>query len=223
MDAIFNGKECFLAEPEWREVSRERYNDDIQPELYDALEEFIYLLSTCPALVRDGYDLRESNRRSEPIDLAAVLDLTNRTLDLHSKTSIWYTTLLHLLPFPTETPSTLPSPRYPTVYAYTDVFHGTVFCSYFALMIFLHEILMACGYGDYTAANNVLADQICRSVEFVTGGPMGPYRLGFAIRAAYEVEDVERRVWIRDLLKEFSRTYAATDVRGYPEVEEGRG
>ncbi|KAL3964697.1 hypothetical protein ACCO45_001701 [Purpureocillium lilacinum] len=46
---------------------------------------------------------------------------------------------------------------------------------------------------------------------------MGPYRVGFAVRIAYEVASPEHQRWVLTLLDRFNKTYAATDRATYPE------
>ncbi len=54
----------------------------------------------------------------------------------------------------------------------------------------LQECLNVCGYHvNYTESNKELAGNIFRSVEVVGAGFMGPYRVGYAVRIAYEFAD----------------------------------
>jgi hypothetical protein len=222
MDDFFNGRECFLAQPEWHKVMRESYNPNIiSIELSDLLEDFTYYLSLTPPLVGKAFELGNNSMRGIAINPAEALSLKSQVLDLLTKLQVWYQKLIKIIPEPTEVPSSKGDQRYPMVLEYSDASLGTLFCGYYALAITMQEILSTLQPGlDLAKETNELADKICKSAEVVGAGLFGPYRMGFSLRIAYEVYNIERRTWIRDLLASYNQLYGSIDPNTYPDVEE---
>lgn len=89
---------------------------------------------------------------------------------------------------------------------------------YWASMLILQETLAQCGapVADSDAVQRDLVSKILRSVESISRGTMGPYRVGYSLRIAYEFASAEAQVWIGGMLDQFSKSYAATDKKTYP-------
>lgn len=93
-----------------------------------------------------------------------------------------------------------------------------MFMAYWASMLILQELLLQCQWPhDFENSQKELVQNILRSVESVGKGPLGPYRLGYSLRIAYELASIDMQLWIRSLLDRFSKTYAATDKATYPD------
>ena len=221
MDALFSGKDCFFAESEWQEVTRERFDGQAPDEIYNILEDFTGYLSRCPSLVRRGYNLREVNMKGDFPDVADVLDLRAQTLQLYQELQSWFIGFSRIMEAPTETLSLRADPLYPIRYQFSDYTSGVIHLAYWACTIIMHEILTACHYPeDFSVVNEELADKICKTEECLGSGPWGASRMGFSLRIAFEVNNVTRRTWIKNILEGMSKTYAATTPESYPSVEQ---
>ncbi|KAJ4144701.1 hypothetical protein LMH87_003574 [Akanthomyces muscarius] len=83
----------------------------------------------------------------------------------------------------------------------------------------LEEFLQQLGWSQpFATSQKEYAQIILRSVEDISQGPLGPYRIGYAMRIVYELADAEAQEWIRGCLDRFKSTYAATDKQTYPEM-----
>jgi hypothetical protein len=148
-------------------------------------------------------------------------DLVAHTLEIYSSLRNWFDNFGKIATPPNGVPSSVNDSLYPVVYQYCDSSTATLFCGYYATLIILHEVLKACHYQvDYTEETMALIDNICKSVEyFYSTGTMGPYRLGFSLRVAFEVADTRIKLWIKGWLERFQRFYGAMSVRNYPAIE----
>jgi hypothetical protein len=149
------------------------------------------------------------------------LDLRAQTFSLYQEFKAWFPKFTRVVEGPVEALSERDDPLYPIVYQYSDYSMGVVYLAYWACIIIMHEILTACHYPeDFSAENEQLADNICKSVECLGTGSWGASRMGFSIRIAYEVNNVTRRKWIQKLLEGYSKSYAATNLESYPSVDQ---
>lgn len=216
--------ECFLARPEWRSVMRDRGRHllqapDFNDEAIEAVDEFNSRLAEIPAVVKVGYPVMEAAKRGLPIDLEAAATTCRLAAACHVRMSEFWSTYHHLFPAPVEVPSTDPQPLYPTVLVYESRWAATLQMSHHATMCLLQEFLQQQGWTQSFAVSQKEYTQIIlQSVEDVSQGPLGPYRVGYALRIAYELADLEAQEWIRGCLDQFKSTYAATDKESYPEM-----
>lgn len=220
MECMFNGKKCFLAGEDWKEVARARNDNSIPERFHGFFEEFISYMALMPELLRDGFELREANKFSkEPPKVTPESEaLVAKTLDLYKKYRKWGVSLAMLLPFPEEVPSKTSDPVFPVVFKFISHSAATLHCAYWACMIIVQEILMACGCMPEDALDgDELVSNICKSVEYNAVGTWGPYRMAFSLRLAYELANPVVRDWIGAWHEKWSTIYAATSPAALPQ------
>ncbi|KAJ3495361.1 hypothetical protein NLG97_g3456 [Lecanicillium saksenae] len=218
------GDECFLTRPEWREVMRDRGRHllqapDFSDEAIEAVDEFNNRLAEIPAVVKVGFPVMEAAKQGLPIDLDAAAKTCRLAAACHIRMTEFWSTYGHLFPEPFESPSLDPLSLYPVVLRYEKRWASTLQMGYYATMCLLQEFMQKLGWTQpFAIPQKEYASIILRSVEDISQGPLGPYRIGYALRIAYELADAEAQQWIRALLDRFKSTYAATDKQSYPEM-----
>lgn len=220
MDALFSGKDCFLAEPEWQSVVQEPWDPLITLEQHKLMEEITNCLSFFPALVKDGVGLQDAAMQGQ-VDLSQIASLTNRGLELYYRLKPWYSRWTDCVGAPKDMPSRCADPLFPVVSEYPSYVAATACCSYYACMIMIHELLKVCGYPqDFSTENSALVTAICKAIEYNGYGTFGPYRMGFSVRIAMEVADPVVKRWLINWLAHASKTYAVTAPDNYPTIED---
>ncbi|PWY96309.1 putative C6 finger domain protein [Aspergillus sclerotioniger CBS 115572] len=215
MHSLFSGQSCFLASSEWHSVMGQQFNTGFSAEVDRLVEQFFAYFTFAPSLIHELYDLKEGDHTS-PSTTARVSNLLTRTLDMQDKLIAWYDQFARVVPVPYEVLSPSNDYLYPVVLWYSDENAATLFCSYYSYMLVLCEILRLCGYpGEHAAMLVYFRDQICKSVEFNTRGLLGPYRMAFALRVAYEVPDPTTKLWIEGCLQRLSKVYAAVHPQNF--------
>ncbi|PYH88694.1 putative C6 finger domain protein [Aspergillus ellipticus CBS 707.79] len=208
MYSLFSGQSCFLTSNDWHSVTRQQFSENFSVEV-DLVEQFFAYFTFAPSLVHELYDLREAGHTSQNT-VERLSDLLARTIDIQGKLLAWYDLFSHAVPAPDEVPSPSGDNLYSLVLWYSDESTATIFCGYYSYMLILHEILRTCGYpGEHATMVLYFRDQICRSVEFNTRGLLGPYRMAFAMRVAYEAADPTAKIWIESWTQRLSKVYAA--------------
>ncbi|KAL4865349.1 hypothetical protein BDV12DRAFT_149955 [Aspergillus spectabilis] len=208
MYALFGGEECLLASDDWHCIMRQECNRGLSATLNDLVEEFFTYFSLSPSLVHRLYSLKEADG-TVPATLVKVSTLLKEALDLRDKLILWHGLFTRVAPIPHEILSSIGETVYPTVLWYSDVNSATIYCGYYSYMVLIHEILKTCGYpGEHGAIVAYFVDQICKSVEFTSQGLLGPYRMGFPLRVAWEVANLRTKTWISGCLRNFSEFYA---------------
>jgi hypothetical protein len=222
MECMFNGRKCFLAAEDWKDVARARNDFSIPERFHGFFEEFFSYMAMMPELLKTGFDVREAyNFGKDPLPAMTIEteSLISRTLDLYTKYRKWGDGLRALLPFPEEVPSSTGDPVFPTVFKFISHSAATLYCAWWACMIIVQEILMACGCMPEDALDgDELVNNICKSVEFNAKGTWGPYRMAFSLRVAWELADPVGRDWINEWHERWSKTYAATSPAALPQV-----
>ncbi|EGX97159.1 C6 zinc finger domain protein [Cordyceps militaris CM01] len=215
--------ECFLTRPEWRSVMRDRGRHllqapDFNEEAIEAVDEFNNRLAEIPAVVKVGYPVMEAGKRGLPIDHVAAATTCRLAAACHARMSEFWSTYKHLFPQAVEAPSKDPQSPYPVILRYERRWAATLQLSHHATMGLLQEFLQRLGWTQpFATSQQEYTQTILRSVEDISQGPLGPYRIGYAMRIAYELADAEAQEWIRGCLDRFKSTYAATDKQTYPE------
>lgn len=152
-----------------------------------------------------------------PVDAAHVTLLSQHAEKLRLDFASWFESFEALNFRPTEAPSRDPGSIFETVLSYSNVWAGATYMGYWASMLILQETLNQCQCPvDYTMSNMEFARNIFRSVESVSVDILGPYRVGYPIRIAYEFADVRTQIWVTSLLATFEKHYAATSSTTYP-------
>ncbi|KAF7117594.1 hypothetical protein CNMCM5793_006686 [Aspergillus hiratsukae] len=215
MHSLFSGERCFLASERWHAIMRQRINSFYSEDLEDSLEEFIALFSLAPSLVHALYDLKAADMTC-PATWKKMSETLTRILEMQNRLSAWYNRFSGMAPSPYERLSSTDDAVYPIVLHYSDLNIASIFNSYYAYMAIIHEALRTLGYpGEHEAMVAFFRDQICKSVEYNGAGPLGPYRMGFPLRVAYEVADPKTKAWIENCLVQMSQCYAAVQPKNF--------
>lgn len=178
---------------------------------------FFVCLADMPEVMWWGYPVRQAllaGQRVSPKRLQHVAELAAAN---HERFAAWYEDFKKLGVELKEVPSKDPSSPYQVVLEHPVGWLGSMHMGYWASMLILQELMLQCEWPvDYRESQKELVQNILRSVESVGSGTMGPFRLGYSIRIAYEFASVEAQQWIISLLDKFSKRYAATDKNSYP-------
>ncbi|PWY90747.1 putative C6 finger domain protein [Aspergillus heteromorphus CBS 117.55] len=208
MHSLFSGESCFLTSSDWQSAMKQQFSGSFSADV-DLVEQFFALFTFTPSLVHELYDLKEADHASQST-IVRVADLITRALDMQARLLAWYGRFSRAMPAPHEVPSPSGDNLHPVVLWYSDENAATIFCGYYTYMLILHEILRVCGHpGEHAATVVYFRDQICRSVEFNARGLLGPYRMAFSLRVAYEVADYITKLWIESCSERLSKVYAA--------------
>jgi hypothetical protein len=215
MHSVFSGEKCFLASSDWHTVMRQQFDFTLAAELYVLVEDLFGFYTAIPSLLHQLYGFKKEASEGATTRSRAS-ELLTQALDIQDKLAAWYEKLIHAVPPPTESLSSMRDTLYPIVYSFSDVDTATIFSAYYSYMAIIHAALRLCQYpGDHAAMVAYFRDQICKSVEYNARGLLGPYRLGFPLRVAYEFADPVTKVWVESWLQRLSRTYAAMLPRNY--------
>jgi hypothetical protein len=215
---MFSGEGCFLASDDWHEKMRQQFTTDLPTDLHHSIESFFAYFTYAPSLVHKLYALRHLDGTSSEA-LNIISEVLSKALEMQTALGIWYEEYSQIAPPPVESLSSTCDDLYPIVLEYTDVNQATIYCGYYSYMVIIHEILKTCGYpGDHAMMVVYFRDQICKSVEYNSVGVMGPYRMGFPLRVAFEIADPITRSWILSRLERFSKNYAAAQPKNYETI-----
>jgi hypothetical protein len=222
MDCLFNLKDCFLARPSWQRVllGTEGLNMPIVPELAQLIDLYFVNLAKVPSILKYAYVIRDAIRHGLPVDTSRVPALIQQAVRLRDDLLVWYQLFSGMVPAPVDIPSQETETIFEQVLEYQTPWHGSLYMGYWATLSIVQGCLSICGVpGDYAENNKELARNILRSVETVGAGMMGPYRVGYPVRIAYEFAELREQIWVLGVLAEFQKTYAATS----PDVYERPG
>lgn len=233
MNDFFSGQDCFLARRSWQSLLTPPplvdHSSTVQPsalnttgnisptEMYAISDHYYLHLARLPGILARGLALREARKHGLAIDAAEVTVLTRRAEKLRSQFAALFARYVALAPGPVEVPSRDPGSIYDTVLSFENPWHGGFFMSFCASLLILQECLAQCRWGpDYRELSQEYARNIYRSVESVGEGLMGPFRVGYSLRVAYEFADVRTQTWIAFVLARYEKHYASTSPGGYP-------
>lgn len=221
MNSLFSLQDCFLARKSWQKVLLDvgMYGPEnaLRRETEAIYGVYLANLAKVPHILRRGLALREAKKHNMPIDVDQVLEFLPKVEKLRVVFETWFKRFEKLNLGPTEAASKDPGSIYETVLYYKDVWAGGLYMGYWATMLILQESLNQCHYTvDYTISNREFMRNILRSVECVGADLLGPYRVGYSMRIAYEFADVQTQTWITSLIARFEKRYASTSPEGYP-------
>lgn len=220
MEALFSGKACFLDSDEWRHIALQRPLDTFTAQFYEKTAKLSQCMAACPWLVTKTYSIMAADP-SDASTQARVAALTHGALEVYGHLQQWYEDFIAFAPLPEEVLSSEGDELYPIVYHYRNPTTATVFCGHYARTIILNRILVECHHptGDSREISSTI-DKICKSVEYISkSGILGPYRIGFSVRVAFEVGTVTSKLWIRKSLLRFEKFYKACSPDNYPPIE----
>ncbi|KAJ6131381.1 hypothetical protein N7523_001841 [Penicillium sp. IBT 18751x] len=219
MHSMFSGEQCFLASEEWHHMMQQQYTSEMPIDLHNSIEQFFAYFTYAPSLVHKFYSLKEVDL-STPKAQQTILTTLTQALDMQSKLAVWYEQYSQIAPLPVEVPSSIEDGVYPAILVYEEMLHAAIYCGYFAYMAIIHEVLKTFGHaGPHGSMVVYFCDQICKSVEYSGVGVLGPFRLGFPLRVAYEVSGPLTRSWILTRLESFSKVYAAARPENFKAIK----
>ncbi|KAK7418827.1 hypothetical protein QQX98_003689 [Neonectria punicea] len=217
---------CFLSRPAWKPLMADRgrclvHAADTPVAEIAVVDGFFQQLVDVPAVLKWGYRVREANKAGIPVEPARLAVLAHLAAASHASFSRWYDDEFTSLPYVHSAEAAPANPAvspYATVLEHEHPWAGAVHLAYWASMLILQETLAQCGspVPGSDAARQVLVSNILRSVESIGRGVMGPYRVGYSLRIAYEFASAKEQLWIGSLLDRFSKSYAAVDKTMYP-------
>ncbi len=218
MHCLFNLQDCFLARRNWESVllEGEEIPLPVVPGLAGVATAYLTILAKVPGILKYAWVMKEAMKQGMPIDMTKVPLLVRHAAKLRGELAAWFVTFCNLVAAPVEVPSKDPGSIFETVFEFNDTWEGSLYLGYWATMGILQECLNVCGYPvDYTETNKEFARNIFRSLETVGAGMMGPYRVGYAVRIAYEFADTRTQVWALGVLARFQQSYAAVSPDTY--------
>lgn len=178
---------------------------------------FFLCLADMPEVMWWGYPVREALVAGRQVSPRRIKQVAELAAEKRKRFTEWYEEFKKLGVELREAPSQDPNSPYQVILEHPVRWLGSMHMGYWASMLILQELLMRCRWPvDYQESQRELVHSILRSVESVGRGTMGPFRLGYSIRIAYEFANAEAQRWIITLLDRFSKSYAATDKNTYP-------
>ena len=239
IEAFQRDEECFLAKPEWLELSKQVHEEmrvtGISPErreIFDLGEEFYLENVHIPATFRDARHTGFVKGTLSPEGfhnfLEGLLERTRqhryklKSINVRFRAALQKTGL--------ETTSRLTSDKvFPLQYVYVNVFIASTNVGYWTIMLLLNMVLKEAEKethpertGLYLMENHEIAMEICRTAPFMlTSSFLGPFFITFALRLCLVVfEPGQQRDWVIAKLKDIgaTRISMASDI---PDFEAG--
>lgn len=184
------------------------------------INELYILQAQLPPIIRMGYNIRQGRNNGVEPDPEQVARLKPKAEELRVAFLSWHADYASegALADPVEVPSTDPTSPYKTVLEHRNPWEGTIIMSHWASLLILQESLNQChaGPGLLYMNNEELAHNILRSIEYVGRGLMGPHRVGYPLRVAYDFVDVDTQAWTLSKVSGYNGTYAAMSADVYP-------
>ncbi|KAL2212800.1 hypothetical protein CC79DRAFT_454614 [Sarocladium strictum] len=218
-NCFWSGKDCFFAGPSWESVLKHGGSSRGLP-LEEAqrralVNDYVMILAKLPGIMRRVYPLFMS--RSQGFLLPAyaqnLSSLGDEIDGMYRSLLLWSERLYADMPLPTEVATADETSPWPTVLAYENVWFGALYMGFWTVRVILQLGLELTKDKDATFEDSqVLVSNILRSCETVGQGIMGPYRIGFGIRVAYDLADAPTRLWIKTKLAAFQETSASLDA-----------
>jgi hypothetical protein len=237
---------CFLDEPEWRQLSRQIYEDlcasgvvGDKLDIFDAAESFFREMAPLPGLICEARNIAQlaSKKNIDSKIIAKKLSdrATNHRAGLKSSHMQFSAALKRLGHEPSSRMSG--DWLFPVRYDYTNLFTGGMYTGYWTVLIVVNSTLKELDPSPERTAmcrleNAEAAREICRSSAWMsTSSFLGPFLLTFALRVSLlALEDEAQRKWIFDELGKLgaTRLAMARDVpfrqahpdRGMPRVRD---
>lgn len=237
---LFYRNDCFLDQPKWQKLSAslsleisgdKKGNEGVlepfnaQDSSWSKYHDLYYVLQAkVPPVTRVAYDIREDRRHGIAPDPTQVEILAQQAGRLRTEYRAWYDGAVSggAITPPVEVPSRDLNSPFVIVLRFSNPWIGSVFIGYWATMLILQGALSEFQAGvqerPYDEDNQGLARDILRSLEHIGRGIMGPYRVGYALRIAYEFIDLPLQMWVESTLERYSRDYAALSPETYPRL-----
>lgn len=213
---------CFLDEPEWRQLSREIYEDMCangvvgdKLDVFEAAESFFQEMAQLPRLMCDTDNMAQLASTTNSDIKTVVRNLSDRATNHRANLKSSHMRLRAALKRLGHEPSSRMSGDrlFPVRYDYTNAFTGGMFTGYWTVLILVNAILKALDPSPERCAmrqfeNTEAAREICKSAAWMSNSSfLGPFLLTFGLRMGLlAFEDETERGWILAQLGELGAT-----------------
>jgi hypothetical protein len=181
-------------------------------------DKYCMILAKVPTIFRHIIHLHSARKVGGPValDRRALAPLMRYAEKILHDLDVWSRDLHDMFTPPTEVPSRDPSSPFPLVYRFENVWEGSLYVGYWATRILLqYSLVVGSDRDDLHKENRTLCNNIYKSLETVGAGLMGPYRVGYGLRIAYEPAEPHIRRWIKSLLTRYGEIYAGLEERSF--------
>lgn len=184
------------------------------------IDDYFLLHVQLPPVLRMGYNIRQGRQHGIEPSPEQVARLRPRAEALRAAVLAWHDKYMSqgVLAEPVQVPSTDPTSPYEMVLKYRNPWEGSMLMNYWTTVLILQESLNQCHSGPdlLFTDNQKLANNILRSLEHVGQGLMGPHRVGYSLRVAYDFVSEPTQTWTLIKISRYNDTYAATSADVYP-------
>lgn len=234
IEACQRDEPCFLAEPEWRELSKSIFHDlrssgrDANAlELFDLAEMLYDSMLELPTVLHRSKHLRRLWRAEQtqyPTVREFIVDLIQRCSKLRNDFKMYFFKFKGALSKTAMswTASLSHDPTIPLYYQFPNIFVASSVTGFWTINILLNLVLMELSkniepekLGLYRAENRDSALEICRSVRYMLSSSfLGPFFIIFGLRISLTaLQDKEERDWVVAKLFEIGDTHMAMASR----------
>ncbi|KIW29713.1 uncharacterized protein PV07_05503 [Cladophialophora immunda] len=233
IDAFMRDDACFLAEPQWIEMSKKIHEDlrasgipGERMDIFDLAEEFYLEHIFIPTTLRDARNLGEARRKLPPDQYAAHVEALLARTRLHranlKSINLRFRATLKKQGLETSTMETM-DPVFPKQYVFVNVFVASTHVGYWTIMVILNLILKDIErdvapekHELYLMENREISREMCRTAPFMlTSSFLGPFFITFALRLCLMVfEPGQERDWVVRKLIQIGDTHMrmASDI-----------
>jgi hypothetical protein len=216
---------CFLDEPQWRQLSRQIYQDVCvsglvgdKLDVFDAAESFFQEMVPLPGLICESRKIAQLASAKNIDSRIIIKNLADRATKHRAGLKSSHMQFKAALKKLGHAPSSRMSGDWviPVRYDYTNVFTGGMYTGYWTVLIVVNSTLKELDPSPERTAmcrleNAEAARDICRSSAWMSASSfMGPFFLTFALRVSLlALEDETQRTWIFDELGKLGTTRLA--------------
>jgi hypothetical protein len=213
---------CFLDEPEWRQLSREIYEDTCASgvvgdklDVFEAAESFSQEMAPLPGLIYDARNMAQLASTTNSDIKTVARNLSDRATKHRANLKSAYMRFRAALKRLGHEPSSHMSGDevFPVRYDYTNLFIGGMCTGYWTVLIVVNMLLKELDPSPERRAmrqfeNAEAAQEICRSSAWMsTSSFQGPFLLTFGLRMSLlAFEDETERRWIFEQLGKLGAT-----------------
>lgn len=234
---IFTGEDCFLNRTKWRKVSSNLTGEETGAGDFGSLvptrmstyrwneyhDAYFVMLARVPGVVAAGYNMRDWRNSGIQPSPAQASQLEEEASALRTEFLAWYENAVKdgAMAFPVEGPSKDPTSPFTTVLQFANPWIGSTCVHFWATLLVLQECLDQCqndvGKRIYARENRRLSGLILRSLDSVGRGLMGPYRVAYSIRIAFDFTDLPQRQWLLSVIRKHNQRFASVSSDVYPD------
>ncbi|KJR87879.1 uncharacterized protein SPSK_07234 [Sporothrix schenckii 1099-18] len=162
MNALFTGRDCFLAEKKWQRLLKSKFEgvdlplkDLLPADAVAVIDRHVAHLARLPRIMRNLWVIRETRQHGLPVDQAQVVMLRRDAASLHATFRAWYSEASQFLgdsvytEVPSNMPADAPASPYATVLEYPNPWISSIYLSYVTSMLIIQESLNQCAGARY--------------------------------------------------------------------------